>query len=110
MRDLFALNQEKSVLIPVLISIYVPLAAVSQHFQLRLARRALRRRSHLAELPVIASDIRHLVFDDQMMLRIHDSLDVVADGASFLATAGDGAGIRIGKRQLSVRLFSSVAP
>ncbi|SAL06638.1 hypothetical protein AWB78_08165 [Caballeronia calidae] len=40
-----------------------------------------------------------------MMLRIYDGLDVVADGAGFLATAGHGARIRVGKRQLSVRFF-----
>jgi hypothetical protein len=56
-------------------------------------------------LTVIASDIRHFVFDNQMMLCIHGSLDVVAHGTGSLATAGHGAGIRVGKRQLLVRFF-----
>ncbi|GJH21751.1 hypothetical protein CBA19CS22_34435 [Caballeronia novacaledonica] len=41
------------------------------------------------------------MFDDQMMLCIDDGLDVVADGAGSLTTAGHGAGIRVGKRQLN---------
>lgn len=59
---------------------------------------------------MVASNIRHLVFDNQMMLRIHGSLDVVADGAGSLATAGHGAGIRVGKRQLFVRFLLQLLP
>ena len=59
---------------------------------------------------MIASDIRHLVFDDQMMLRVHGGLYVVADRSGSLATAGHGAGIRISKRQLFVRLLLQLLP
>jgi hypothetical protein len=61
------------------------------------------RHGHPAELPVIASNIGHVVFDDQVMLRIHDGLNVVADRAGSFASTGHAAGIRAGQRQLFVR-------
>jgi hypothetical protein len=36
-----------------------------------------------------------VVFDDQMMLRVHGGLNVVADRSGSFATTGHGTGIRI---------------
>jgi hypothetical protein len=54
---------------------------------------------------MIASDIRHLVFDNKMMLCINCCLDVVADRSGSLSTAGHRARIRVSERQLPVRFI-----
>ena len=82
---------------------------VSQYLQLRLAHRVLRRQSHPAELSVIASDIRHLMLDDQVMLRVHGGLNVVADRAGSLAARWSWNG-NPGRSATAVRpVFSSTA-
>jgi hypothetical protein len=46
---------------------------------------------------MIASDIGHLVFNDQVVLRVHGGLYVVAYRSGSFAAAGHGTGIRICK-------------
>jgi hypothetical protein len=43
------------------------------------AKNVLSLRCHVGELRPIRTDIRHLVGDDEMMLRIHGDLHVIAD-------------------------------
>jgi hypothetical protein len=62
----------------------------------RLAHRALRRLSNPAELPVIAPNVCHLMFDNQMMLRSHGDLNVVVDRSGSFATTGHRTGIWVG--------------
>ncbi len=68
---------------------------VRHNLQLCLTHRGLRRQCHPTELSVIVSDVSYLVFNDQVMLRVHGGLNVAADyaGASSACCHGPTVGI-----------------
>jgi len=56
----------------------------------------------VGKLGAIRAGIRHLVRDDQMMLRIHGDLNVVADNAGATPACSHRAGIRVRQRNLLI--------
>src|SRR5262249_56590301 len=57
---------------------------------------------HVGELVAVAADVRYLMSNDEMMLRINCNLHVVANDAGVLATGRHRACVRIGERYLLV--------
>ena len=82
----------------------VVVAAVGHRLQGGLAHGLSCSLRHRAELRPVASDVGHLVGDDQVVLGVHCGLDVVADDASGLAVRGHRAGVGVSQRELAIGL------
>jgi len=79
-------------------------ATVGVGGQSALAHGLARSQRHLGELPVVGPDIGHLVRDDEVVLGIHGSLDVVAHKTRPFGLRDHRARVGVGQRELRVGL------
>ena len=57
----------------------------------------------IGELGAVVADVGHFMGDDEVMLRVHRGLNVVANEPGALAVRRHGPRIGVGQRDLSVR-------
>ena len=79
-------------------------AAIGHCLKPLLAHRLAGSRGHRRELRPVAARVGHLVRHDEVVLRVHCNLHVVADDAGAATAGGHGPRVRIGQRELAIGL------
>src|SRR5882762_5293050 len=81
----------------------IEVTAVGKYGEVGIANRLPCLLGHGTELLPVVSAVGHIVGHDQMMLRIHGNLGVIADDAGATAAGGHGTGVGVCERDLMIR-------